>query len=88
LKEIGAKVIDISKKKIFINGKWQEQENELLEIEGLYPNIKVKTVKCICPSTKRTFFLDVPPDTTDANEAIAWTFNITKKQYEEMTVET
>jgi hypothetical protein len=84
-----AKCIDISKKKTIIDGKLQEVENELWEITGLYRFITIKTVKVICPSTNKTYFLDVPPDMTNANEAIAWTFNMDTKEYiSDMTIET
>jgi len=84
-----AKCIDISKKKTFIDGKLQDIENELWEIRDLYRFVNIKTVKVICPSTKKTYFLDVPPDMKNANEAIAWTFNMNTKEYiEDMTIET
>lgn len=46
-----------------------------------HDNIEFNLVQCVCPSTLREYYLRVPPDITDANSAIAWTFGETKKSY-------
>lgn len=42
----------------------------------------VHIVHCVCPSTGREYYLRVPPDIRDAEEAIAWTFGETKADYQ------
>lgn len=39
-------------------------------------------VQCVCPSTLRVYYLRVPPEITDANTAIAWTFGETGTTYQ------
>lgn len=89
IKELGnrARCIDIGRKRIKQNGEWVTLENELYEISGLF-RFNMKTVKCRCTSTDRVFYIDVPPEMQNANEAMAWTLDMSKEEYEQMTVET
>lgn len=82
-----ARCIDIGRKRIKQNGEWVTLENELYQISGLF-RFDMKTVKCRCTSTDRIFYIDVPPEMENANEAMAWTLDMTKQEYEQMTVET
>ena len=38
------------------------------------PELSLKVVKVICPSTGRNYFLRVPPTIARADDAVAWTF--------------
>lgn len=42
---------------------------------------RIVCVQVICPSTDKTYLLRVPPTIETCAEAIAWTFNVDKKDY-------
>jgi hypothetical protein len=58
----------------------EDGESQLLKVK-LNEIEPMMLVKVICPSTKRYYFLRVPPDMKTVKEAIAWTFNLTESQY-------
>jgi len=49
-----------------------------LDMEG---GFRFNLVHCVCPSTGREYYLRVPPNMTDAKQAIAWTFYETSTTY-------
>lgn len=58
----------------------EDGENQLLKV-NLNEREPMMYVKVICPSTKKYYFLRVPPNMKTVKEAIAWTFNLTENQY-------
>ena len=55
-------------------------ERQLLRLT-LNSDEPIVVVKVICPSTGRVYFLRVPPDCTNIQNAIAWTFGLSGSQY-------
>lgn len=59
------------------------ETKEVDEIAG----VKMKYARFICPTSQRRYFIPVPPDMTDIDEAKAWTMYRTKATYNP-TIET
>jgi hypothetical protein len=58
-------------------------DNELLRLDlPGDPDKRMLAVKVRCPSTQAVYILRVPPDQKNVNDAIAWTFGMTKEEYE------
>jgi hypothetical protein len=78
--EAGAKVID-SDIQPMLDG--DPTINELLSIDLPTddPEVFLKAVKVIDPSTGRTYLIRVPPDMKRVRQAIAWTFDVPEKEY-------
>ncbi len=77
-KKIGTKLIAKPSKE------FKEKHNLL----GLYevelpndPEEKARYIKVRDHSSKREYYLRVRPSITDADEALAWTFGLTKEEY-------
>ena len=69
-KTSGAKLIDASKR-----------GNELYAIDNLIPGKSIKILKYRDPSTVQLFISIVPFEIENADEAMAWKFHLTRKEY-------
>ena len=68
--------------------KYSRRGNELYEAKGILPDKKkLKILKYRDPSTDRIYISFVPEHFTDPDEAMAWKFNITKQQYQNLVDE-
>ncbi len=68
--------------------KYSRRGNELYEAKGILPDKKkLKILKYRDPSTDRIYISFVPENFTDPDEAMAWKFNITKQQYQNLVDE-
>jgi hypothetical protein len=43
---------------------------------------RLMVVEVVCPSTRRKYFLCVPPWFQTARQAVAWTFGLEEEQYQ------
>jgi hypothetical protein len=57
-----------------------ESKRRLLRI-NVAGDEPIFAVSVVCPSTQRNYFLRVPPTMRSVEEAIAWTFGLSKDQY-------
>tara|TARA_B100000686_G_C16766608_1_gene962247 strand:- start:604 stop:1431 length:828 start_codon:yes stop_codon:yes gene_type:complete len=76
LVEAGAKLKNFSKR-----------GNELYEAKRIIRNRTLKILKYVDPSTGRIYISFVPDHINDADEAMAWKFNITKQEYQNLVDE-
>ena len=68
--------------------KYSKRGNELYEANGILPDKKkLKILKYRDPSTNRIYISFVPENFNDSDEAMAWKFNITKQQYQNLVDE-
>ena len=68
--------------------KYSKRGNELYEANGILPDKKkLKILKYRDPSTDRIYISFVPEHFTDPDDAMAWKFNITKQQYQNLVDE-
>ena len=61
--------------------------NELYEAKRIIRNRTLKILKYVDPSTGRIYISFVPDHINDADEAMAWKFNITKQEYQNLVDE-
>ena len=70
LSELEAKLIDSS-----------ERGNELFRIYGVIPDTPIMMLRYTDPSTRKVYVSFVPPDTTKADEGMAWKFKLMPEEY-------
>ena len=66
---------------------YSKRGNELYETKTIIPNRTLKILKYVDPSTGRIYISFVPDEMKDADEAMAWKFSITKREYHNMVDE-